>query len=535
MVQLGTGASFAGYAVDGVLGQGGMGTVYLVQHPRLPMQVALKLLVPSASVDQEARLRFEQEAQVIAQLEHPNIVDIYDTGTDDGHLWIAMQYVRGGDAGQLAMPTVDPARVLTVLGQVADALDYAHSRGVLHRDVKPANILLAGSEAGRAERAVLTDFGIARLAAGDAGLTVAGSFAATIAYAAPEQLSGNTVDHRVDQYSLACTLVMLLTGALPFDYTNAGQVIAAHLTKPPPRVSEVRTDLPVALDDVVARAMAKVPEQRYSSCGEFIAAARTALAAQPDPRRFAATMVAQQGGAAGQPGAMSGSPGGGQHLGPAHQGAWAPHTPGPPYPAVGGAPRRRGGRVWITVTAVLAVVAGIAVAGIAFGTDAIANLDTKAWGTRNQAVADLFPELVSQREYGSGWRDLDCIAKIPTSAPGNVPSEIFFDNGIGCEDKAGDHHVFVLDFDTPQRAKAYLDALAESSNAHVSWSEPHQDSTAPLSIIYSTSSYGGELYSGFPDDPARARYVVVFNKSIPGVTGESVRDDMWREAPLGGS
>ncbi|MGW6423791.1 serine/threonine-protein kinase [Nocardia sp. NPDC055053] len=522
MVQLAAGSSFAGYTVDGVLGQGGMGTVYLVRHPRLPMQVALKLLVPTASADQESRLRFEQEARVIAQLEHPNIVDVYDTGTSDGHLWISMQYVRGGHADQLAAPSADPARVLNVLGQVADALDYAHSRGILHRDVKPANILLAVSDTGREERAVLTDFGIARLAAPDAGLTVAGSFAATVAFASPEQLSGNSVDHRADQYSLACTLFTLLTGAAPFDYMNAGQVIAAHLTKAPPRVSVVRADLPPALADVIARGMAKTPEQRYGSCGEFVAAARAALATQPDPRRFAATIAAQH--------AMA----------PPAQGAWAPMigpAPGlPAYPAPGRPPRRRGRRALITIAAVIAVVGAFAGAGIKYGPDLIANMGTDPWGSRNQAVADLFPQLVSKGEHGTGWRGVRCLARTPgTPSEVSLRADIFFANGIDCEDDANENHFIVMDFDTPERAQVFLRALAEKPSFSTSWSEPHPSSATPLTIVYSTFQQGGGLHTGFPGDPERARFVITFYQFIPGKTGATVRDELWRNAPLGDS
>ncbi|MFD3507657.1 serine/threonine-protein kinase [Nocardia sp. NPDC058666] len=522
MVQLEIGQSFAGYSVDGVLGQGGMGTVYLVRHPRLPMQVALKLLIPTAATDQESRLRFEQEAQVIARLEHPNIVDVYDTGTTDGRLWIAMQFVRGGHAGQLAVRSSDPSRVLNAIGQVADALDYAHSRGVLHRDIKPANILLAASDAGRGERAVLTDFGIARLMAFDGGLTVAGSFTATIAFASPEQLSGTNVDHRTDQYSLACTLFTLLTGEAPFNYLSAGQVIAAHLAKEPPRVSTFRPDLPTELDEVIARGMAKLPDQRYASCGEFAAAAHAALAATPDPRRLAATVHAQHG------------------MGSVPQGApWgaSPNGPAPDWvaPSAQGRTRgRRAKRVLITLSVVVGVVAAFGVAGRIYGPDLLERLNSEEWGSRNQAIADQFPQLVSKGNYGTGWLDSDCIAKIPgTPSQIGLEDEIFFVNGIGCEDEGNDNQFIVMDFDTPERAKAFLRALSENPTATTSWSEPHRDSDTPLAIVHSTFSEGGELHAGFPGDPERARFVITFYQFIPGKTGETVRDEVWRKAPLG--
>ncbi|MFD3706266.1 serine/threonine protein kinase [Nocardia sp. NPDC058658] len=524
MVQLGIGELFAGYRVDGVLGQGGMGTVYLVRHPRLPMQVALKLLVPTASTDEESRLRFEQEAQVIARLEHPNIVDVYDTGTSDGRLWIAMQYVRGGDAGQLATQSADPTRVLTAIGQVADALDYAHSRGVLHRDVKPANILLAMSDAGRGERAVLTDFGIARLMAFEAGLTAAGSFTATIAFASPEQLSGIDVDHRSDQYSLACTLFTLLTGEAPFNYVNAGQVIAAHLAKEPPRITMLRPDLPPMLDGVLARGMAKAPDQRYASCGEFVAAAQAALIAELDPRRVAATVHAH-------------SP-----MVPASQSAplWTPpNVPAPGWSAHPNQVRPRGRSVKRALSALavaIGLVTAVVFAGNKYGLELIDSLNTEEWGTRNQTAADAFPQLVSKRELGTGWRDVRCRAETP-GTPIQVISrkDIFFDSGIECEDHNNDNHFIVMDFDTPERAKAFLSAAAAQPTASTSWSEPHPDSATPLTVIYSTISEGGELHTGFPGDPERARFVITFYQFIPGKTGSTVRDEVWRDAPLAGS
>ncbi|MCP2287452.1 serine/threonine-protein kinase [Nocardia amikacinitolerans] len=274
---LGVGADFAGYQLEGVLGQGGMGTVYLARHPRLPRSVALKLLNQQVSTDPELTRRFELEADVAARLEHPGIVGVFDRGVEQGHLWIAMQYVRGTDASAWdgrAQPVTTTARLI---GETAAALDYAHSRAVLHRDVKPANILFADAAAGRESHSVLTDFGIARLTDANTKLTATGTFTATIAYGSPEQLSGEVVDERSDQYSLACTLFAILAGHPPYAATNPGQVVMGHLSKPVPRLTATRPDLPPAADAVLARAMAKQRDERFGSCSEFTTAFRDAL------------------------------------------------------------------------------------------------------------------------------------------------------------------------------------------------------------------------------------------------------------------
>jgi serine/threonine-protein kinase len=285
---LGAGATFAGYRVEKVLGQGGMGTVYLAQHPRLPRSVALKLLHREVSTDPELVRRFEREADVIARLEHPGIVDVLDRGADDGHLWIAMQYIRGTDAASWDARAHPAGTTVRLLGETASALDFAHSRGVLHRDVKPANILISEADSFRESRAVLTDFGIARLTdATDTKITATGTFTATLAYGSPEQLSGEVVDHRSDQYSLACTLFALLTGQPPYASTNPGQVVMGHITKPVPRLTAVRPDLHPAVDTVLECAMAKQRDDRFATCSEFITAARDAL----DGRRVGAVAV----------------------------------------------------------------------------------------------------------------------------------------------------------------------------------------------------------------------------------------------------
>ncbi|MFJ9743594.1 WD40 repeat domain-containing serine/threonine protein kinase, partial [Streptomyces sp. NPDC101166] len=266
--------------------------MYLARHPRLPRQVALKLLAPEISSDEELRRRFDREANAIARLEHPNIVDIHDRGIHGGQLWIAMQYVSGTDASRLNPQELSVERAAKIIVETAAALDYAHSRGIVHRDVKPANILLSSADTGRDERAVLTDFGIARLQDANTQLTSAGTVTATLAYASPEQLSGGTVDHRSDQYSLACTLFALLAGQPPFAAANPGQVVAGHLAMPIPHLTGFRPDVAPDLDSALARATSKRPEDRFRSCSEFATAVATAAQRPTFSARSAPTVVA---------------------------------------------------------------------------------------------------------------------------------------------------------------------------------------------------------------------------------------------------
>ncbi|WP_227996412.1 serine/threonine-protein kinase [Nocardia australiensis] len=274
---LASGDVFAGYVIDRQLGRGGMGSVYLAKHPRLPRMTALKLLNREMFFDKEVRARFEREADLVAQLDHPSIVTVYDRGLDDEQLWISMQYIDGVDAASVDPESLPPERAVQIIKETADALDYAHGMGVLHRDVKPANILLARSGSGRGERVYLTDFGIARLRDDTGHLTQTGTFTATLAYASPEQLTGATLDNRSDQYSLACSLFWLFTGTGPFAATNPAAVIQSHLQSAPPALSSARPGMPYILDGVLARAMAKRPEDRYPTCSDFAAAARQAL------------------------------------------------------------------------------------------------------------------------------------------------------------------------------------------------------------------------------------------------------------------
>lgn len=273
------GQTFAGYTILRPLGTGGMGEVYLAEHPRLPRQEAIKILRKDVSADEEYRARFNREADMVAGLYHPNIVGIHDRGEADGQLWISMDFVDGTDAGQLlqgryrhGMPPDDVVRVVT---EVADALDYAHQRLLLHRDVKPANILLTDLGTPR-QRALLADFGIARRIDDATRLTATSMTVGTVAYAAPEQLMGTKVDGRADQYALAATAFHLLTGSPLFQDANPAVVISKHLTAPPPAIANSRPELS-GLGPVLSKALAKSPDDRYATCADFAAALRAGI------------------------------------------------------------------------------------------------------------------------------------------------------------------------------------------------------------------------------------------------------------------
>ncbi|ANI42966.1 serine/threonine-protein kinase [Mycolicibacterium vaccae] len=268
------GAVFAGYTIQRLLGSGGMGEVYLVQHPRLPRQEALKILPANISADPDYRQRFAREADIAASLWHPHIVSIHDRGEHDGQLWITMDYVEGTDAARLVRERyphgMPPKEVLGVVAAIADALDYAHERFLLHRDVKPANILLSDPRKGE-HRIVLADFGIARGVDDSNGLTATNMTVGSVAYAAPEQLTGKVLDGRADQYALAAAAFHLLTGTVPFGNSNPAVVIGNHLSSPPPTLSKLRDDLG-QMDSALATAMAKEPHHRFQTCHEFAAA-----------------------------------------------------------------------------------------------------------------------------------------------------------------------------------------------------------------------------------------------------------------------
>lgn len=266
------GSVFAGYRVLSMLGRGGMGQVWLVEHPTLGRREALKIISPNPA-DPSFAERFRNEARTAAALDHPGIVTVYTHGVENGSPWFSMSYLEGEDlAAASALPVDD---VVTVVGKVADALDYAHTRRVIHRDIKPANIVVARGPDGRITRVTVLDFGIARLMDG-AKMTATNLFVGTLAYAAPEILTGEPAIPASDQYALACTTFQLLTGSQPYPGQTPMALIAGHVNTPAPRISERRPDL-VHVDAVFARALAKNPADRFASCSEFAAALARAV------------------------------------------------------------------------------------------------------------------------------------------------------------------------------------------------------------------------------------------------------------------
>lgn len=268
---LADGQSFAGYTILRHLGSGGMGEIYLAQHPRLPRNDAVKVLPTTFTDDHEYRERFNREADIAATLWHPHIVGVHDRGEFEGQLWISMDYVEGTDAANLLQERypngMPPDEVVRIITAVAEALDYAHQRQLLHRDVKPANILLSQPDSGD-ERILLADFGIARWVDDASGLTGTNMTVGTVAYAAPEQLMGEQLDGRADQYALAATAFHLLTGTPLFQHSNPAVVISQHLTADPPPIGTRRPALS-DLGPVFSKALSKAPQDRYDSCVEF--------------------------------------------------------------------------------------------------------------------------------------------------------------------------------------------------------------------------------------------------------------------------
>jgi serine/threonine protein kinase len=277
MEDLTVGTTFADHLILGVAGRGAMGMVFKARHLKLDRDVALKVIAQELSEDHEFRIRFKREYEAEVSIRHPNVVRVYGAGAKDGRLFVTMQYVDGSDLAALLAGgrKLAPALAARLVAQVADALDAAHARGIVHRDVKPANVLIEGE--GEELHCVLTDFGLMKnVNASTAPLTKVGSFLGSCDYAAPEQLLGEHIDARVDVYALGCMLFHAVTGQVPFARPASAATMLAHMDAPPPLVSEYAPEAPRALDDVVCTAMAKDPEERYPTAGALGRAALTA-------------------------------------------------------------------------------------------------------------------------------------------------------------------------------------------------------------------------------------------------------------------
>ncbi|MGW3136376.1 serine/threonine-protein kinase [Streptomyces sp. NPDC001139] len=296
------GRQVAGYRIEREIGRGGMAVVYRALDLRLERTVALKLLAPELARNDTFRRRFTHESRAAAAIDHPHIVPVYEAGETDGVLYIAMRYVDGSDLRHLLdrRGPLAPSTTLRIAAQVASALDAAHEHGLVHRDVKPGNILVArGTDSDHPEHTYLTDFGLTKKSLSLTGFTSVGQFVGTLDYVSPEQISGRPVDGRCDVYGFACVIYETLAGRPPFRRDDDMALLWAHQYDQPPPLTEFRPDLPAAVDTVFDRALAKSPDDRHDSCLAFVAALRTAVAGREDTGH-PPTVVAGAAGAVGE-------------------------------------------------------------------------------------------------------------------------------------------------------------------------------------------------------------------------------------------
>ena len=293
MADLTPGPIFAGHRIERVAGRGGMGVVYLATDMRLKREVALKVIAPELAREPNFQQRFERECELAASIDHPGVIAVYSAGEDDGAAYVTMAWVEGTDLAELirAKGRLPLPLVATVATQLGDALDSAHARGLVHRDVKPANVLLREERGGH--RVFLTDFGLTRRLASDTRLTATGAVIGTLDYMAPEQFMGGGEDARTDVYALGCVLYQSLSGSVPFPNEGAPAKLYAHTNADRPSLLEVVPDAPPALDRVLQKAMAKEPEQRFQSAGDLGEAAAAAIEGAPEAEATAAAGLAQ--------------------------------------------------------------------------------------------------------------------------------------------------------------------------------------------------------------------------------------------------
>lgn len=529
----------AGYELERVLGRGGMGVVYLARHPRLPRSVALKVLDEQMFSDAEARARFQREADLAARLDHPNIVAVYDRGVEDRVPWIAMQYVEGTDAG--AAGIVEPSRAIRIVGEVAAALDFAHSRGVLHRDIKPTNILLTEPEFGQPERVLLADFGIARLHFEHNPITRAGSFSATLDYAAPEQLAGLALDSRCDQYSLACTFFALITGSAPFAEANPVAVIQSHMTQEPPPVSKWRPGIPEAADFVLRRAMSKDPDGRFVSCTDFVRALQSAFGRLDAAPQLVPVSVRHipAGNPAVQPTLSAQLVSGRKAAEEGRNG----EVSGMLVPGFAPVESESTRSVWKgNARIVLTVVCVLGVAILAFAAVFVYQLarsGSSDSSSEYMVMEDIFSSLTGQvnDDVNVGFRNAKCV-----SAPSIDPASIT----VRCS-SPGEPTFEVIEFDTA----AGLDRGLNDRFGKLTLSEHVEHKECGRSPVKTLVPPAHPLdgwkqktivrtLTTFPDDPVRSRFLVIAEYeaplvgSSPDFSGNGEVSDWWSEAPLCG-
>ena len=369
------GQQLGGYRIESAIGRGGMGVVYLADQVRLERKVALKVISPELAHDAGFRTRFERESRVAASIDHPNVVPIYEAGESDGLLYLAMRYVPGTDLrAALAGGPLDPARAVAIVGQIAGALDAAHARGLVHRDVKPGNILLESTPGG--EHVYLTDFGLTKRISSASGITKTGFVVGTLDYIAPEQVQGAAIDARTDVYALACVLFHALSGRVPFEREDDMAKMYAHANLDVPSLTAFAPGLPRELDDVVSRGMSKDPAGRFASAGDLGRAAAAAVHGQSPTvaERSVAIGAAAPGGSTVADAPPPGPPTAATQPLPPAAAPPAPRPPahGPPHhappPPMVPASSSRSQAPLIAAAVVLAAIAGVAIALLATGT-----------------------------------------------------------------------------------------------------------------------------------------------------------------------
>ncbi len=413
MAEISIGSVLGGYRIEGLAGEGGMGRVYRATQMGLSRQVALKVIMPELATQPDFRERFSRESRLTASIEHPNVIPVYEAGESDGQLFIVMRWVEGTDMRSVIVREgmLDPERVVAIVEQVAAALDAAHGGGLVHRDVKPANVMLTRSHG--VEHVYLMDFGLTKQAGAGTALTKTGAFVGTPDYMPPEQIKGERADARTDVYALGCLLFNALTGRPPYDRDTEVAKMYAHLHDPPPSLLEARPGTPAGLDAVVSRALAKEPEGRYPSAGDLGRAARAALTgADPSqPERSLATGLAAPGATELSPPPVAPQPSPATPATEATPAAPPPEaTPAapaaaPPTPPAPAAPQRSRvpGLAFVGALVLGVVVAILAVAGVfsggGGGSDGNGSGSDQTGGGAAKATA---PEVVKTIPAGDG-------------------------------------------------------------------------------------------------------------------------------------